>query len=386
MKHFSSAALVAALMLHFASVSALEAIQLQTRDEAPRSNDLSEVILPILRKADLPALGAAIVTSDGIEAMGAVGLRSWKSTEAVTIDDQWHIGSCTKTMTATLAARLIERGLLSWDTTIGSVLGPTIHPDWKDVTVAWLLCHRSGAPLNFDEAIWEQMVARGGSPQNQRRYFVEQGLKSPPTTTPNTETVYSNSAYIVVGVMMETLADSSWEDLMRREIFEPLGMDRTGFGAPGEPGKLNQPLGHVTGVNGWTPIALGPHADNPAATGPAGSVHTTLSDWARFVATHLRGARGDESYLSATNWQRLHSASESGWDYTPGWKIGKQEWAGGKFLRHIGGNGFWLAEASLVPNKDFAVLIVTNTSDDSVETPFKELLDALVAARKTHGK
>lgn len=358
----------------------------QTRAAAPEPRDLSVIIAPLLLKSRLPALGAAVVTSDGLEAIGAVGVRSWTGTEKVTIDDQWHIGSCTKALTATLAARLIDRGVLSWDTTIGAVLGPTIHPAWKDVPIAWLLSHRSGAPLNFSEDLWERMVAQGGSPRERRRFFVEEGLSIAPTTTPNTETVYSNSGFIVAGAMIEALTGASWEDLMRREVFEPLGMSRTGFGAPGTPGQLDQPLGHTRGADGWSPVALGPNADNPAATGPAGSIHTTLSDWARFVAAHLRGERGDERYLTTATWQRLHSPGGIDWGYSPGWVVAEQQWAGGTLLRHIGSNGFWLVEATLAPRKDFAVLIVTNVSDDAVETPFKDLLTALVADHEARAR
>ncbi|MBK6458913.1 MAG: beta-lactamase family protein [Gemmatimonadetes bacterium] len=356
----------------------------QDRASAPAPRDLSGIIVPLLQKGRLPALGAAIVTADGLEAVGAVGVRSWTATEKVTIDDQWHIGSCTKAMTATLVARLVDRGVLSWDTTIGAVIGPAIHPAWKDVPILWLLTHRSGAPLNFSEDLWQQMVARGGSPREQRRWFVEQGLRSAPATTPNTESVYSNSGFLVAGVMIEALTDSPWEDLMRHEVFEPLGMTQTGFGAPGTPGPLNQPLGHTRGADGWSPVALGPNADNPAATGPAGTIHTTLADWARFVAAHLRGARGDQRFLKQATWQRLHSPGGSDWGYAPGWVVTEAEWAGGRLLRHLGSNNFWLAEATLAPRKDFAVLLVTNVSDGVVEAPFKDLLAALIADHAAH--
>ena len=173
--------------------------------------------------------------------------------------------------------------------------------------IAWLLSHRSGAPLNFSEELWEKMVARGGSLREQRRFFVEQGLGERADDEAEHRERLLELGLLVAGAMLEALADASWEDLVRREVFEPLGMQRTGFGAPGTPGKLDQPLGHTRGADGWSPVALGPNADNPAATGPAGSIHTTLADWARFVAAHLRGERGDESYLESATWQRLHS-------------------------------------------------------------------------------
>src|SRR5262245_25244188 len=140
--------------------AALSLFLLLFQVESPAPRDLSGIIAPLVQRSGLPALGAAIVTSEGVEAIGAVGNRSSAGAAKVTSDDQWHIGSCTKTMTATLVARLIDRGVLGWDTTMGTVFGPTIHAGWKDVPIAWLLSHRSGASLNFNDDLWERMVAR----------------------------------------------------------------------------------------------------------------------------------------------------------------------------------------------------------------------------------
>jgi CubicO group peptidase (beta-lactamase class C family) len=379
-------AVLGLVILSLACASSNQTAREET-DSARRRNapprDLSAIIIPIQQTGAIPALGGAIVTSRGLEAIGAAGLRSAGSNVPVTSGDQWHIGSCGKAITATLAARLIERGVLSWETTIGQVLGPDIHAAWKDVPLLWLLAHRSGASMNLSEELWQEMAARGGSPREQRRFFVMQGLKTiPPATMPNTATVYSNAGYLIAGVMLETLTDTAWEELVQREVFAPLGMTRTGLGAPGTPGKLDQPLGHIRGEAGWSPVALGPRADNPPAGGPAGTVHTTLADWARFISAHLAGERGDERFLKAESWRKLHAAAAPDWDYSAGWVVTEADWAGGTLLRHLGSNGFWVAEASIAPDKDFAMLIVTNVGDDAAEAPFKKLLAALVADRE----
>jgi D-alanyl-D-alanine carboxypeptidase len=353
--------------------------------EPPRS--LDPLLAPILARSGLPALGAALVTSSGLEAIGAVGKRSASASTPVTTGDRWHVGSCTKAMTATLAARLVERDLVRWEATVAEVLGPSMprmSPGWRGVTLEQLLSHRSGAAKTFDEAIWERTARGGGKPRRQRRILVEDMLGRAPSTPPNTATIYSNAGYIIAGAMLEQLADASWEDLVRREVFAPLGMTSTGFGAPGRAGVLDQPRGHTRGASGWSPVEVGPGADNPVATGPAGSVHTTLADWSRFVAAHLRGARGDESFLTGESWKRLHTAGGAGGEYSPGWVVSRKEWADGVVLTHLGSNGFWLAEASMAMEKDFGILIVTNVSDDSAEAPFKETLAALVADRAAH--
>jgi CubicO group peptidase (beta-lactamase class C family) len=191
---------------------------------------------------------------------------------------------------------------------------------------------------------------------------------------------------MIAAAMLEEVADASWEDLMRREVFEPLGMTRAGFGAPGTPEALDQPLGHVRGSDGWSPILLGPNADNPAASGPAGTIHATLGDWGRFVAAHLRGGRGDQSYLSSATWRRLHAPGGPDWEYAPGWVVSEAPWAGGRLLRHLGSNGFWVAEASVAPERGIAVLIVTNVGDDAAEAAFKELLAVLSSSEIAPGR
>src|SRR5262245_32125177 len=68
-----------------------------------------EVLLPIREEKKMPAMAAALVTSRGVEMIGAVGVRKAGFPDAVTLDDLWHLGSDTKAMTATLIARLVER-------------------------------------------------------------------------------------------------------------------------------------------------------------------------------------------------------------------------------------------------------------------------------------
>jgi CubicO group peptidase (beta-lactamase class C family) len=66
----------------------------------------------------LPVLAAAIVTSKGLIASGAVGVRKYGTNSPVTVNDQFHLGSDTKAMTVTMLATLVEEGKLAWTTTI----------------------------------------------------------------------------------------------------------------------------------------------------------------------------------------------------------------------------------------------------------------------------
>src|SRR5262245_60795524 len=73
------------------------------------------LIEPIRKEHRLPALGAALITSKGLELSGVTGVRKADADVAATIDDQWHLGSDTKAMTAVIIATLVERGKLTWE-------------------------------------------------------------------------------------------------------------------------------------------------------------------------------------------------------------------------------------------------------------------------------
>src|SRR5262245_27122180 len=113
-----------------------------------RADDAVQKQVEAIRaKAKLPALGGAIVTAEGLEAEWVAGERANGDEERVELADAWHLGSCTKSMTATLVALLAEEGKLEWDAPLAELLpecAPTMHADVKDVTLPQLLSHRAG--------------------------------------------------------------------------------------------------------------------------------------------------------------------------------------------------------------------------------------------------
>ena len=96
-------------------------------------------------------LAAAVLRGERIIAQGAAGVRKRGTAERITLDDQFHLGSCTKAMTATLVAMLVEEGKLNWTTTLAEVFADTVkpmHPAWEKVTLRQVLAHRAGLRLS----------------------------------------------------------------------------------------------------------------------------------------------------------------------------------------------------------------------------------------------
>jgi CubicO group peptidase (beta-lactamase class C family) len=178
--------------------------------------------------------------------------------------------------------------------------------------------------------------------------------------------------------MLEEVSGELWEDLMRQELFGPLGMTATGFGAPGAPGVPDQPWGHSRQGPSWLPIAPGPLADNPDAIGPAGTVHTTLADYARYMAAHLAGARGTGGLLPPAAFGQLHSALP-GTSYALGWGVTSRPWARGRVLQHAGSNTLWFAVVWIAPERDLAMFVVANAAGDAGAAATDDAAAALVA-------
>ncbi|MCL4741805.1 MAG: beta-lactamase family protein [Phycisphaerales bacterium] len=332
----------------------------------------------------LPALGAAVIVEGEIVAVEAVGVRAAGREEAVTRDDLWHLGSCTKAMTATLCGVLVEDGLLRWDSTVAEVFADqidAIHEGWRVVTLAQLLRHRSGlAEDRRPDSLHARMWTLTGPMIDRRRRVVELAFAGEPDVPPGSAMHYSNAGYVIAGAMCERVTGKAWEDLMRERVFRPLGMDSAGFGPPGRAGTIDQPRAHRRTRDAWAPVEPGPRADNPGVLGPAGTVHASLGDWAKFVRLHMAGARGDAGLLlKPETFAAMHEDAD-GQTYAMGWGTPDRSWAEGRALSHAGSNTMWYCVVWAAPAKGFAVLIATNCGAEPAPKACDEVAGAVIRA------
>lgn len=333
-----------------------------------------DALKPILHKYRVPAIAGAIVTSKGIESYGVLGVRKNGTGVPATLGDKWHLGSDTKAMTATLVGRLVEQGLLKWDTPVSDVfsdLSSTFYPDMKGVTILQLLSHRAGLPENLD---WGSISAKGTT-QEQRVQAVRQGLSEKPKYKPGSKYQYSNLGYVIIGAIIEKVTGMSWEDAIQDMVFKPLEMKSVGFGGTGTPGQIDQPWGH--NGTGQPVAANGPSMDNPPILGPAGRVHCTIQDWTKFVTDQLRGARGEPALLKSSTYHVLHTPPFGG-DYALGWIVVKRDWGGGTVLNHGGCNTMNFSNVWVAPQRDFAVLVCINQGGDIASKASDEAAGALI--------
>jgi CubicO group peptidase (beta-lactamase class C family) len=334
------------------------------------AKSVAEVLAPIRQRTGVPALAGAIVTSDGVQASGVAGVRKLGTDVAATIEDDWHLGSDTKAMTATLIGLLIDDGKLKFESTIAEVFpefAPKLPAAFQKVTVAHLLAHRSGLP---HDAQWRAIDGHG-SLTDQRLAAVKGVAEVEGSAAPGEKYAYSNWGYVILGAMAERVGGKPWEELMQQRVFGPLHMQHVGFGGTGTPGKVDQPWPHV---GGKPRPRNGPAIDNPPVMAPAGGAHCPIGEWAKFIANELRGLRGEPNLLSPATFKRLHTP-EFGGNYAGGWGLRNRDGVKGPTYNHAGSNTMNFAVATLAPNRNVAFLVCTNEGDG--EKPCGDTVGAL---------
>lgn len=325
--------------------------------------DLQSIADTLLEDSGAPGAVVMQGDADGVS-LAVAGVRAAGMDAAIETSDLWHQGSNTKSMTATLVARLVEQGVVGWDDTVADHLGDvidTIDPAYRDASFEHLLSHRSGLPANIGLMATLGFITSGDDdlPAQRLRYAADI-LAQSPTGEPGQDYLYSNAGYVVAGAMLEQATGTSWEALMTREVFEPLGLDSAGFGAPGSGGAPDQPRGHKRGLfGGLNAVSPGPRADNPPVMGPAGTVHISAADMAVYLRAHLEGDAGrGGDFLSPDSWQHLHTPPFGG-TYALGWGVQEAR------LFHAGSNTMWLVQIGLDRETGRVFMVGVNAAPDA---------------------
>lgn len=320
--------------------------------------DISGDVYAAIRDNDVPAGAAGTIEDGALTSLGASGRRMAGKKFRVTTDDRWHLGSSGKAMTSTMVARLIERGVVDWDTTVLDLypkLDGKITGDFGDVTIWQLMTHRSGiSDVNVVGSL-AKLGTLDGDRMEQRQDMVPILLKTDSSGVGDYS--YSNWAYALLGAMAERATGESFENLMRKYVFGPLKMDSAGFGAQGRDGGkvLYQPRGHTSSGKPRTAA----HDDLLPYLAPAGLMSMSVVDWGKFLKAHMGLKVGKVQLLKASTLDRLHTPYDgSGTKYAAGWYV--TDVGGNRVLSHDGTNGTWYSTVQLIPERKFAAFSVVN--------------------------
>lgn len=347
---------------------------------------LTKELLDVMKQYDQPAIAAALVYEDSIVAQAFVGATVYGEEHTVNENSRFHLGSTTKSMTALLVAMLVQDGKISYDMILEKAL-PDIpmRDEYRNVTIADLLNNKAGI-IAFqlttleDPAIvkklMEEIPAEYPDPTEERREVTKLALNLEPIAEPGTKVVYSNVGWPIVGYILEITSGQSYEDLLKKRIFEPLGMTTARIGGwPASKTEPNQPRGHYIGQDTTGKPMPQPLDDQyvlSAWMNPSGGVHCSIHDFAVYAREHLLGLQGKGKLIDQEGYEILHSIQvttnlrdmyphmqqdrEVSFGY--GWGIKKEE--NGYLSSAAGSGGTFFAQVHVYPALKTAFVGFTN--------------------------
>lgn len=344
-------------MTHVFSLCIPQPPELEESSET-RSLDLSEKLDRIRSQFEFPGMACGKLTKQGGMSIGVCGIAKEGESAPLEKNSLLHLGSCTKSMTATLVAIYVEQGKLRWDSSLQSLF-PDIPgfqtTSWGNVTLDDLMEHTAGLPANAPWGKWAQ-----AKDLVKARHEIATWVTTRPwEEKKHGKFEYSNLGYMLLGHAIEQIEKKPWEEIVQEKLFTPLGMESAGFGSPVQRKDYPVSWGHVRTDDGkgWVPV----DQDNPAVLGPAGTVHATMEDWCKYLRIHLESP-DDANFplpIGKENWNRLHQ-SQKETEYAGGWHTGKRDWANGQILTHNGSNTMWYCVVFLAPDRGMGVFAAAN--------------------------
>ncbi|MFF6973145.1 MULTISPECIES: serine hydrolase domain-containing protein [Streptomyces] len=308
------------------------------------SSSLTERLLPATERALLHSVAAAQAEGRSPSLSAAVarggrvvwsGIRSADGGTGPGPDQQYRIGSITKTFTAVLVMRLRDEGLLDLGDPLEKHLPGT---DLGEATIAQLLSHTAGLAAETPGLWWERTPAA-------LRPGLAEVLGDAPFKHPvGRRFHYSNPGYTVLGSLVGAVRGAGWADAVREEILEPLGLERTSV-------RPRAPYAEGWAVHPFADVLLPEPVEDLGVMAPAGQMWSTAGDLCRFAGFL---AEGDDRVLSTASVQEMAAPAaplESGeWDGTYGLGVQVARMYGRTMVGHTGSlpgyvAGLWVSPA-----------------------------------------
>lgn len=272
--------------------SLLTAQQKPVSGPPPSAAALTALVDSVVRAGLLtqgvPGVSVAVVRGNETLVQRAWGRADVASGRAADASTLYAIGSNSKQFTAALVLRLVDRGRLTLGDSIGRHLSD-LRPEWRAITIEQLLNHTSGLQRSFvDKArIGEDLP--GDS-------LIAQAARDTMAARPGTTFLYSNTGYLVLGVLIEKLYGKPYADALRDEIARPLGL--TTLRSCGDVEAGGRPTGYLRSPDG---TLSPPPALHPSQQLGAGGICSTAADLARWNRA-LHGGRvlSEASYRAMT--------------------------------------------------------------------------------------
>jgi CubicO group peptidase (beta-lactamase class C family) len=330
-------------------------------DAALRLSDFDEWMAKQLERARVPGAAVAVVWRGEVVLARGYGIADVDTGAATTADTLFAIGSTTKAFTTFALAQAIEEGLLEWDEPVRTWLPELDLVDdfaERELTLRDMVTHRSGLPRH--DFVWY------ANPDLAREEMVERLAHLEPTAGLRETWQYNNLMFATAGVVLARVSGNSWEQRVRSGILEPLGMTRTAFGLAELATRDDVAAAHDR-VRGKSVVIA---TRDLTQIGPAGSIHSSANDMARWIELLLGGGELDGvrllpearvAELAEPNMvmPSIGVAADGGPSaYALGWMVDTVE--GRLRVHHGGGIDGFTTQVEMYPESQLGIFTVTN--------------------------
>jgi D-alanyl-D-alanine carboxypeptidase len=193
--------------------------------------DLDAVLKKSFKESDAPGVVAAVQTPQ-YTWVGVLGVADRASGAPMTPEVHHRIGSVTKTFTATLLLQAADEGLLSLDDTIDQYVKGV--PNGDKITLRQMADMTSGIASYTEDKQWVNEGLSDPTKVWAPEELARNGIKESPLFEPGTEWFYSNTNYVLLGLVLEKVTGKPIGDLYREQIIEPLVLKNTSFPEPSD--------------------------------------------------------------------------------------------------------------------------------------------------------
>ncbi|MCC7409736.1 MAG: serine hydrolase [Phycisphaeraceae bacterium] len=340
----------------------MKAKTLTTRTLSQRLKDLDGIVARAMKQWGTPGLSVGVVHGEEVVLCRGYGYRDVQKRLPFTERTVSVIGSCTKSMTAACLGILVDQGKLAWDKPVKQYVpwfelaDPEIG---RRVTPRDLVSHRSGLPGH------DRMWYGSDLP---RRELVRRMRYLPLSHDLRTTFQYNNLAYAAAAVLIERIADMTWEEFMSEHLLGPLGMETRYF--PVDRMQQAPEYAEPYQVREGRAVRV-PHYDLPQI-GPAGPTAFSALDVCRWLSLNLGVGRFDGRQvvvgdsIKACHRPTIWVPGVIGYPsvchqtYGMGWMI--TEFSGHHYLNHGGGISGFSSFMSLLPNEKYGAVVMCNAA------------------------
>ncbi|HRF59098.1 MAG TPA: serine hydrolase domain-containing protein [Fimbriimonadaceae bacterium] len=312
---------------------------------------VDKILQQAIADHQLPALAAAFLVDGKPVLVRTYGKKTLGQSAGPDADTVFGIGSTSKAMTAFGLMILVDQGKLELSRPVGQIL-PQLPKDWQPIPLLNFVTHTSGLP---DGGL---AGTKGSTPWE---VFGNWAKGHPLQFKPGANQLYSNVNFAVAGAVIEKVSGQKYADFMRKAVWGPLGMTRTGPWTTFLKGNMASPYnmrqGKVVAARqgvGVTPTGI-----------PSGGLVSTLDDMMAWeAAIRERRLMGGATY-DAMFTPVVPPASKATWHFSPGWQI--RDAGGTRVIAKNGSVSGYMSMIQLVPTKGASLILLWNLQSQGAD-------------------